>query len=142
MTCRFLDDSKGEEDAQKLRSGAFKIIPRIAEGSWVIKQSVGQNTPVLLGRKLTTKYFRWAAARLRAGKFPDLLHAKFFAKMKRLSCLSARLQAHEQIVQANTVRLKELESCLTAWMLEVRRVERDRSRFARSVQLLCTGQRG
>ena len=58
LTCRFLDNSKGEEEAQKLRSGAFKIIPRIAEGSWVIKQSVGQNTPVLLGRKLTTKYFR------------------------------------------------------------------------------------
>ncbi len=58
LVCRFLDDSKGEEEAQKLRNGAFKIIPRIAEGSWVIKQSVGQNTPVLLGRKLTTKYFR------------------------------------------------------------------------------------
>lgn len=41
-----------------MRHGAFKIIPRITEGSWVVKQAVGQNTPVLLGRKLTTKYFR------------------------------------------------------------------------------------
>ena len=56
---RFLDGSKSEEETTKLRNGAFKIIPRVAEGSWVIKQSVGQNTPVLLGRKLTTKYFRW-----------------------------------------------------------------------------------
>jgi hypothetical protein len=43
---------------EKRRHGAFKIIPRITEGSWVVKQAVGQNTPVLLGRKLTTKYFR------------------------------------------------------------------------------------
>ena len=56
--CRFLDESKDEKEVQALRSGAFKIIPRIAEGSWVIKQSVGQNTPVLLGRKLTTQYYR------------------------------------------------------------------------------------
>jgi hypothetical protein len=34
----------------------FKLIPHIADGSWVIKQSVG-TTPVLLGNKLTTKYF-------------------------------------------------------------------------------------
>lgn len=31
------------------------MIPRIAEGSWVIKQSVG-TTPVIVGRKLKTSY--------------------------------------------------------------------------------------
>ncbi len=40
-----------------VRNGKFKLIPRIAEGSWVIKQSVG-TTPVILGRKLTTQYHR------------------------------------------------------------------------------------
>lgn len=36
----------------------FKLIPSVVKGSWVIKQAVG-NTPVLLGKKLTTKYFRF-----------------------------------------------------------------------------------
>jgi hypothetical protein len=31
------------------------MIPRIAEGSWVVKQSVG-TTPVIVGRKLKTSY--------------------------------------------------------------------------------------
>jgi len=39
---------------------APKIIPRVTTGSWMVKQAVGQNTPVLLGRKITTKYFRCA----------------------------------------------------------------------------------
>lgn len=39
------------------RATIFKLIPRIEKGSWMIRQAVGQNTPVLLGRKLTTKYF-------------------------------------------------------------------------------------
>jgi len=43
------------DDAE--RSTIFKLIPRIEKGSWVVRQAVGQNTPVLLGRKLTTKYF-------------------------------------------------------------------------------------
>lgn len=30
---------------------------RVEKGSWIVKQAVGQNTPVLLGKKLTTKYF-------------------------------------------------------------------------------------
>jgi hypothetical protein len=33
----------------------FKMIPRVAEGSWVIKQSVG-TTPVIIGRKLGTSF--------------------------------------------------------------------------------------
>ena len=56
--CRFIEAEGDESAANRVRHGAFKIIPRVAEGSWVVKQAVGQNTPVLLGRKLTTKYFR------------------------------------------------------------------------------------
>ena len=43
---------------EKQRQSQFKIIPRLEKGSWIMRQSVGQNTPVLLGRKITTKYFR------------------------------------------------------------------------------------
>jgi hypothetical protein len=42
----------GDDDE---RSSLFKMIPRIAEGSWVVKQSVG-TTPVIMGRKLKTSY--------------------------------------------------------------------------------------
>ncbi|KAF6263208.1 hypothetical protein COO60DRAFT_1635423 [Scenedesmus sp. NREL 46B-D3] len=37
------------------RRSMFKMIPRVAEGSWVIKQSVG-TTPVIIGRKLGTSF--------------------------------------------------------------------------------------
>uniref|UniRef100_A0A383VGR2 Protein ENHANCED DISEASE RESISTANCE 2 C-terminal domain-containing protein n=1 Tax=Tetradesmus obliquus TaxID=3088 RepID=A0A383VGR2_TETOB len=37
------------------RRSMFKMIPRVAEGSWVIKQSVG-STPVIIGRKLGTSF--------------------------------------------------------------------------------------
>ena len=30
---------------------------RVDKGSWMVRQAVGQNNPVLLGKKLTTKYF-------------------------------------------------------------------------------------
>ena len=60
LPTRFLAPPGNEAQVAKERHAAFKIIPRIQEGSWVIKQAVGQNTPVLLGRKLTTKYFRRA----------------------------------------------------------------------------------
>jgi len=30
---------------------------RVDKGSWMVRQAVGQNCPVLLGKKLTTKYF-------------------------------------------------------------------------------------
>ncbi len=39
------------------RNAVFKLIPRIAKGSWIIKQSVG-STPVILGRKLQCSYHR------------------------------------------------------------------------------------
>lgn len=55
---RFLDESGAEDEVTARRHGMFKIIPRIEKGGWVLKQAVGQNTPVLLGKKLTTKYFR------------------------------------------------------------------------------------
>jgi hypothetical protein len=52
---RFLAGDDAEAVARRHRG--FKLIPSVVKGSWVIKQSVG-NTPVLLGKKLTTKYFR------------------------------------------------------------------------------------
>ena len=45
--------------ADKRRNNRFKLIPSILKSSWVVKQAVG-TTPVLLGNKLVTKYFRYA----------------------------------------------------------------------------------
>eukprot|EP00878_Enallax_costatus_P035281 GHUV01039297.1.p1 GENE.GHUV01039297.1~~GHUV01039297.1.p1 ORF type:complete len:470 (+),score=179.62 GHUV01039297.1:235-1644(+) len=39
------------------RTSMFKLIPHIAEGSWVIKQSVG-TVPVIMGTKLKTVYYQ------------------------------------------------------------------------------------
>jgi hypothetical protein len=58
---RFLS-GEGTE-ANYRRNGVFKLIPSVVEGSWVIRQSVG-NTPVILGRKLTTHYFKYDVASL------------------------------------------------------------------------------
>lgn len=44
-------------EADNKRNEKFKLIPGIARGSWIIKQSVG-TTPVILGKKLATKYYR------------------------------------------------------------------------------------
>lgn len=55
---RFLDETGSDGDVVARRHSMFKIIPRIREGGWIVKQAVGQNTPVLLGKKLTTKYYR------------------------------------------------------------------------------------
>lgn len=38
------------------RTSRFKLIPSVIEGPWIIKQSVG-NKPVILGRKVTQRYF-------------------------------------------------------------------------------------
>ncbi|EFN53068.1 hypothetical protein CHLNCDRAFT_137358 [Chlorella variabilis] len=51
----FLEGDGKEADAR--RNKKFKLIPNIAKGSWIIRQSVG-TTPVILGQKLTTKYSR------------------------------------------------------------------------------------
>lgn len=44
-------------EADKIRNTRFKLIPNISQGSWIIKQSVG-TTPVILGQKLRTQYYR------------------------------------------------------------------------------------
>jgi len=53
---RFLAGGDSRE-ATLRRNNAFKLIPRVSEGSWIIKQSVG-TTPCLLGNKLTARYFQ------------------------------------------------------------------------------------
>ncbi|KAK9822326.1 hypothetical protein WJX74_007890 [Apatococcus lobatus] len=55
LLTRFLE-GQGEE-ADRRRHTGFKLIPSVVQASWIIKQAVGQK-PVLLGQKLTTKYFR------------------------------------------------------------------------------------
>ena len=53
---------EGDSEADdKRRHNTFKLIPKVTKGSWVIRNAVG-STPVLLGKKLTTKYFRSGAA--------------------------------------------------------------------------------
>lgn len=46
---RYLNSSEEE------RNGMLKLIPHVADGSWVLKQAVG-TTPVVLGKKLKTVY--------------------------------------------------------------------------------------
>lgn len=53
--CSWMEDEGPE--ANKRRNTKFKLIPRIAQGPWIVKKSVG-TTPVLLGQKLNTKYFK------------------------------------------------------------------------------------
>ncbi|KAL3136999.1 hypothetical protein ABBQ32_006591 [Trebouxia sp. C0010 RCD-2024] len=49
---------EGESEGDvKRRHNTFKLIPKVTKGSWMIRNAVG-STPVLLGKKLTTKYFR------------------------------------------------------------------------------------
>jgi hypothetical protein len=43
-----------EGDAAK-RTSRFKFIPRVHEGSWMVRKGVGQ-TPVIMGNKLTQTY--------------------------------------------------------------------------------------
>lgn len=38
------------------RDGRLKIIPRVAEGSWVVKKAIGR-VPAILGRKLKQSYY-------------------------------------------------------------------------------------
>jgi len=40
------------------RNARFKIIPRMVEGNWAVKKIMGDNTPAILGTKMTVKYFR------------------------------------------------------------------------------------
>jgi hypothetical protein len=43
-------------DKGPLRNAKLKLIPSLAQGSWVVRQAVGQ-TPVMLGKRLKTEYF-------------------------------------------------------------------------------------
>jgi hypothetical protein len=43
--------------ANARRDDTFKLIPRVVEGPWVVRQSVG-STPCLLGHKLRQRYWR------------------------------------------------------------------------------------
>lgn len=51
------------EGDQAFRDGAFKIIPQVVKGPWIVKQSVGSGSssvPVLLGKRLDIDYFTGA----------------------------------------------------------------------------------
>lgn len=41
------------------RNNTFKLIPRVTQGSWIVKQAVG-TTPCLLGNKIDTQYYQCA----------------------------------------------------------------------------------
>ncbi len=45
-----------EQDVQR-RNKAFKLIPSVPQGAWMVRRAVGKS-PVLIGSKLTTTYFR------------------------------------------------------------------------------------
>lgn len=79
---RFMDGNSEADD--KRRHNTFKLIPKVTKGSWVIRNAVG-STPVLLGKKLTTKYFRSSAA----------LHCTpaFMATNTSLLCISMSMQS-------------------------------------------------
>jgi len=44
-------------DDEEFRNQRFKFIPKIVEGNWVVRNSVG-STPALLGTKLAQRYYR------------------------------------------------------------------------------------
>lgn len=50
---KLLDEFLAKDDA--FRTSCFKFIPRVVEGSWIVKRSVGQQ-PVILGNKLKQNY--------------------------------------------------------------------------------------
>ncbi|EQC26145.1 hypothetical protein SDRG_15997, partial [Saprolegnia diclina VS20] len=41
------------------RSNRLKLIPRVIEGNWAVREGVG-NTPTILGNKVTQRYSRGA----------------------------------------------------------------------------------
>jgi hypothetical protein len=41
---------------KEFRDNTFKLIPRVVEGSWVVKKAVG-TTPAILGKKIDQEYF-------------------------------------------------------------------------------------
>ena len=48
-------------DSNTYRDNRFKLIPKIVEGNWVVRKSVG-NTPAILGTKLKQNYYKVSEA--------------------------------------------------------------------------------
>ena len=92
------------EDDVKRRHNTFKLIPRVTKGSWVIRNAVG-STPVLLGKKLTTKYFRYRSP-------PAFLSSKC---KKSHACLISNL-SHVSIV---TLTAQQQVRLLLLWVVSV-----------------------
>lgn len=84
---RFLAGGDDMETNQR-RNGTVKLIPRISQGSWFVKQSVG-TTPCLLGRKLTTRYFRFVCCLLYDGNCITALPMLARAALHEPTLLSA-----------------------------------------------------
>jgi hypothetical protein len=40
------------------RNQRWKFIPRMIEGNWGIKKTIGENTPVIISKRITHKYFK------------------------------------------------------------------------------------
>ena len=40
------------------RNSRWKLIPRMVEGNWVVKKAIGENTPAIIGKKLTHSYYK------------------------------------------------------------------------------------
>lgn len=53
-----------ENGTDEYRNTRFKLIPRVHEGSWLVKSAVG-STPAILGRKLPLRHFRGQAGAVR-----------------------------------------------------------------------------
>ncbi len=49
--------NNGELSRDDFRSRRFKLLPTIVDGPWIVRKVVG-STPVLIGQKLTCRYFR------------------------------------------------------------------------------------
>jgi hypothetical protein len=76
------------------RQAMFKLIPHIAEGSWVIKQSVG-TVPVILGNKLQTVYYqtdRYIEATVDVTSSSAAAYITSKLLPARTTCLSSMLQ--------------------------------------------------
>jgi len=55
---RFVEGDPADPAANRKRDNMLKLIPSVPQGSWIIKQAVG-STPVLLGNKIHTTYYRF-----------------------------------------------------------------------------------
>ncbi len=53
-----MEGDPADPAANRKRDNMLKLIPSVPQGSWIIKQAVG-GTPVLLGNKIHTTYYRF-----------------------------------------------------------------------------------